>query len=85
MKQCYNFTELIVDYFVYILSGKDSKPGYIGMTNDLIRDVYENTSESERKSGVRKKKLLHYEIFNDPVAAAERKRQLEYALLKKTN
>ena len=74
-----------MNYFVYILSGKDSKPAHIGITNDLIKGVYENLSKKERESGKKGKRLVHYEIYSDPVKAKLRKQQLERELLRNKN
>ena len=74
-----------MNFFVYILAGKDSKPIHVGLTDDLMRDVYENISKDERESGVKLKRLLHYEVFDNPEKAELRRNQLKKSLFKNTN
>jgi predicted GIY-YIG superfamily endonuclease len=74
-----------MNYFVYVLAEKGNKPTVVGLTNDLVKGVYDNMSKRERETGKKSKRLLHYEIYDDPVKAKTRKRQLEIALLMNNN
>jgi putative endonuclease len=67
------------DYFTYILVSKKDGVIYIGVTNDLLRRVYEH------KNGLTKgftekyqvKNLVYYEHCNDSNAAIAREKQLK--------
>ncbi len=66
-------------YYVYILSSRKHRTLYIGVTNDLIRRVYQHQSKSVRcftkRYGVNK--LVYFEIFDDPLSAIAREKQLK--------
>jgi putative endonuclease len=66
-------------YFVYILTTKNNTVLYTGVTNDLIRRVWEHREKVvpgfTAKYNV--DKLVYYEIFIDPVAAIEREKQIK--------
>ena len=66
-------------YFVYILSNKNNTTFYIGVTNDLMRRVYEH--KSGQIEGFSKKyntdKLVYYEETSDINIAIEREKQLK--------
>ena len=66
-------------YYVYILANKANVAIYIGVTNDLIRRVYEHKEKFvmgfAEKYGI--DKLVYYEIFNDAENAILREKQLK--------
>jgi putative endonuclease len=66
-------------FFVYILASRKHGTLYIGITNDLVRRVYEHKLKVvpgfTKKYGV--DKLVYYEIFDDPVSAITREKQLK--------
>jgi len=66
------------DYYVYIMSNK-SKTLYIGMTNDIIKRVYEH--KNKLVDGFTKKynitKLVYYESTPDVSSAIKREKQLK--------
>jgi len=66
-------------YYVYILSNKYNNVIYVGITNDLIRRVYEH--KNKLIEGFAEKynvyKLVYYELFNDPINAITREKQLK--------
>jgi putative endonuclease len=66
-------------YYVYILSSKRNGTLYIGVTNDLVRRVWEHREglvEGFTKTyGV--KRLVHYETFDDINAAIHRETRLK--------
>ncbi len=72
-------------YFVYILTNFTNKVLYIGITNDLIRRVYEH--KQKLVDGFTKRyninKLVYYEIFEDPENAIMREKALKNLLRKK--
>jgi len=66
-------------YYVYILSNKYNNVIYVGITNDLIRRVYEH--KNKLVEGFTEKynvdKLVYYELFNDSINAITREKQLK--------
>ena len=81
-------------YFVYILASKRNGTLYIGVTNDLIRRVWEHREGVAlgftKKYGVTT--LVYYEVFEEISAAIQRetrlkkwKRLWKIALIEKDN
>jgi len=66
-------------YYVYILTNKYNKVLYTGITNNLIRRVYEH--KEKLADGFTKKynvnKLVYFEIYNDVKLAIEREKQIK--------
>jgi putative endonuclease len=66
-------------YYVYILASKKHGTLYIGVTNDLVRRVYEHKTKAV--PGFTTKydvdKLVLFEIFDDPVSAIAREKELK--------
>ena len=66
-------------YFVYIMASQSQGTLYVGMTNDLVRRVYEH------KRGVVEgftkrydvERLVYYEITDDVRSAIQRERNLK--------
>ena len=71
-------------YYVYIMTNS-SRTLYTGVTDDLIRRVYEH--KSKLIEGFTKKynitRLVHYEITSDVQAAIQREKQIKGWLRKK--
>ena len=67
------------NYFVYILTNKYNRVLYTGVTNDLIRRIYEH--KQKLVDGFTKKynvdKLVYYEVFNDIKSAIAREKQIK--------
>jgi putative endonuclease len=67
------------------MSNKSNNVLYTGMTNNLIRRVYEH--KEKMIDGFTKKynctKLVYYEIFNDPYNAIAREKQIKAGSRKK--
>ncbi|MBP1091599.1 GIY-YIG nuclease family protein [Bradyrhizobium diazoefficiens] len=66
-------------YYVYLLASKKYGTLYIGVTNDIVRRIYEHKSKvvagfSKRYSVDR---LVWFEIYDDPVTAIEREKELK--------
>ena len=66
-------------FYVYIMASKKNGTLYIGMTNNLVRRVYEHkTNMNEgftQKYGVHR--LVYYESTNDVTAAITREKQMK--------
>ena len=72
-------------YYVYIITNKSNRVLYTGVTNDLLRRVYEH--KEKLVDGFTKKyrttKLVYYEIFEDIEYAIQREKQLKGYLRQK--
>ncbi len=70
---------LTKQYFVYILASKKNGTLYVGMTNDLIKRVYQH--KNNLADGFTKKynvhNLVYYEIHNNVCNAITREKQLK--------
>ena len=68
-----------MSYYVYILASKIGGTLYIGVTNDLVRRVFEH--KSKFVSGFTKKynvvKLVYYEQYDDIENAIQREKRLK--------
>jgi putative endonuclease len=66
-------------YYVYLLSSRKHGTLYIGVTNDLIRRVHQHQAKAVRgftkRYGVDKR--VYFEIFEDPLSAITREKQLK--------
>ncbi|MEN6389594.1 MAG: GIY-YIG nuclease family protein [Syntrophomonas sp.] len=73
------------DYYVYILTNYTNTVLYTGVTNNLLRRVYEH-KEKIADSFTKKyniNKLVYYEVFNDIKFAIEREKQIKSGSRKK--
>lgn len=72
-------------FYIYILSSKNHNVLYTGITNDLIRRVYEHKNKLcpgfTNKYNVNK--LVYFEILFDPISAIEREKQIKGGSRKK--
>ena len=70
---------MLRQYYVYILTNKANTVLYTGMTNDLLRRVYEH--REKLGNGFTKRynvsKLVYYEIYDDPENAILREKQIK--------
>lgn len=66
-------------FHIYILTNKTNRVLYIGVTNDLVRRIYEH--KNALIEGFTKKynvqKLVYYEEAENPLEAIEREKQLK--------
>ena len=72
-------------YYIYILTNKNNTVLYVGVTNDIVRRIWEH--KSKLIEGFTKKynidKLVYYEKFDDPNSAIAREKQLKAGSRKK--
>ena len=69
-----------MQYYVYILSNITGTTIYTGVTNDLVRRIYEHKNHLDKRSFTDKydvTKLVYYEIASDIRAAIEREKQIK--------
>lgn len=67
------------EYYVYILSNK-SKTIYIGVTNNLLRRLFEHKSKVEKESFTAKyniNRLVYFEKTETRMSAVQREKQLK--------
>jgi putative endonuclease len=73
------------NYCIYILTNKNNKVLYVGVTNNLTRRIWEH--RSKLIEGFTKKynvdKLVYYEVFDNPAEAIKREKQLKAGSRKK--
>jgi putative endonuclease len=66
-------------YYVYIMTNRRNTVLYVGVTNDLIKRVYEH--KTKMVDGFTKKynivKLVYYEVFKDIENAILREKQIK--------
>ena len=66
-------------YYVYILANKTNVSIYVGVTNDLIKRVYQHKQKLvmgfAEKYGI--DKLVYYEVYSDPENAILREKRLK--------
>jgi putative endonuclease len=70
----------MANYFVYVLTNKPSGTLYVGVTNDLVRRVYEHREESIRgftqRCGL--KQLVYFEVYDDPTRVIQREKNIKH-------
>ncbi len=69
-----------MSYYVYILANETNVAIYVGVTNDLIRRLWEHRNSADPKSHTAKyriHKLVYYEETTDVRAAIEREKQIK--------
>jgi putative endonuclease len=68
-----------VAYYVYILASRRDGAIYVGITNDLVRRVYEHRIKAV--PGFTKKynitQLVCFETYDDPISAISREKELK--------
>ena len=67
-------------YFVYILTNRNNRVLYTGVTNDLGRRMYEHKHHLDKNSfsaQYNTEKLVYYEVTSSSLAAIEREKQIK--------
>ena len=73
-------------YYVYIMTNKMNTVLYTGVTNDLMRRVYEHKNKLDIKSFTARynvNKFVYYETTNSIQSAIEREKQIKAGSRKK--
>jgi putative endonuclease len=69
----------LLDYYVYLLASRKHGTLYVGVTNDLVRRVYEHKTKAApgftSRYGV--DRLVWFECYDDPIAAIEREKDIK--------
>ena len=69
-----------MQYYVYIMTNKNCTVLYTGITNNLVRRVYEHKNHLDKDSFTAKYKvtrLVYFEETSDVKAAIEREKQIK--------
>jgi putative endonuclease len=66
-------------YYVYVLASKQNGTLYLGVTNDLVRRVYEHKNNLVEGFSKRYKvhRLVYYEVCDDITAAIQREKHIK--------
>ena len=69
-----------MQYYVYILTNAHKTVLYTGVTNDLVRRVYEHKNHIDKGSFTAQynvDRLVYYEVTSDVEVAIEREKQIK--------
>ena len=66
-------------YYVYILASRKDGAIYVGITNDIVRRIYEHRTKAAPgfTSKYNIARLVWLEIYEDPISAISRERELK--------
>ena len=68
-----------MNYYVYLMANKKDGTLYLGVTNDLVRRIYEHKTKIAKgftsRYGV--DRLVWFEIHDEPLAAIEREKKIK--------
>ena len=67
-------------YYIYIMSNKLNTVLYTGVTNDLIRRIFEHKNSTDKKSFTSRynvNKLVYYEATSSIETAIQREKQIK--------
>ena len=70
----------MASYWVYILTNKPRSTLYVGVTNDLVRRIYEHRTDAvkgfTKRYGL--KMLVYFEQFDSPQLALQREKNIKH-------
>ena len=66
-------------YYVYILASRRDGAIYVGVTNDIVRRIYEHRTKVIQgfTSKYNITRLVWFEIYEDPISAISREKELK--------
>ena len=68
------------NYFVYVLTNKPRGTLYVGVTNDLVRRIYQHREGLmpgfTQRYGL--KQLVYFETYDDPYRAIQREKNIKH-------
>ena len=66
-------------YFVYILASRKDGAIYIGVTNDIVRRIYEHRTKIVQGFTAKYNitRLVWFETYDDPISAISREKELK--------
>jgi len=66
-------------YYVYLLASRKDGSIYLGVTNDIVRRIYEHRTKAVRRfaSKYNITRLVWFEIYDDPISAISREKELK--------
>ena len=66
-------------YYVYILASRKDGAIYVGMTNDIVRRIYEHRIKAVPGFTFKYNitRLVWFEIYDDPISAISREKELK--------
>jgi putative endonuclease len=69
----------VMAYYVYILASRKDGAIYLGVTNDIVRRIYEHRTKAVRgfTSKYNITRLVWFEIYDDPISAISREKELK--------
>ena len=81
------YDEDMKSMYVYIITNKIDSTLYIGVTNNLVRRIYEHKNKliPGFSSRYNLSKLVYYEIYDDEVTAISREKQLKHYIRENKN
>jgi putative endonuclease len=66
-------------YYVYMLASRKDGATYIGVTNDIVRRIFEHRAKAVRSFTSRYNitRLVWFEIYDDPISAISREKEIK--------
>ena len=68
-----------MSYYIYIIASRKDGAIYIGVTNDIVRRIYEHRTSGVPSFASRYNitRLVWFEIYDDPISAISREKELK--------
>ena len=68
-----------MSYYVYILASRKDGAIYVGITNDIVRGIYEHRIKAVPgfTSKYNITRLVWFEIYDDPISGISREKELK--------